>query len=1211
MLPQFFHILKNTTKQAIFILVNKIYIFELIKFFMFKKRQFNSALKVSVLFVFILLLALTATAEEKFTINKNTFQKNENLVISLNPGTSGFNNYLYILKNTSTKDVIRVDCDTICKQEKEVNYIIPESFLGVYALAIFDYSINNYVFLNFSVVDITSKQAKIKALPAFVGEDINGEVKEKRTENSKLIKDGDNYQSIIYARPIHYYKDEKLENIDTRLEEIPFSWDYFKNFDMEYRIKSYSNKPYFSSKLPAYRYYVGDNYVEFELKGANKIKPTLNENMLFYENALQDVDLVYSVGIDKIKEEIILKQPSQSEFVFKIKPKGFFYLDNLIFSDSQNKLIIEKPFAEDYNGNRSEVITEYNQQTHELSLKLDQGFLENAVYPIVIDPTINILSAGNLDGDIQRISKTLYKDITSSYLQSYYEPIGAGEVDTGRGFMEFNTNSIPDNANINSVQLKFDVRTAMSGAGNFSLMQMTSKPSAQPNNDIGYNTIYTDAGNGSVYLNKAFTTTGYKTELLSSQAATDLKNQLTSNWFAVGFYMATNQDRLEVYTVENGVNTDEELIVDYTPIDTTPPNIAIISPLNQSYTVNLIDFNISSNEELAYCNFTIDNWLTNYSMTLDATKTKANYSSFYANEGEYKAKFICSDLYNNINKTESVSFSIERQGILIDMLYPNQNINVNQYNSFDMMVNVSCFHADCNDINVTFDPISYIEANLGAQNITEDGAIEHNNNPITYTKVQTTTQGFDIFGSNYPKQRGYIEFNISGIPDSVVITNAILNVSISNELFRDLIIKKINVQPSLSSAQDIYNNFGNTYFSCTNCKYQGYASFTLSPSDLQNALASNWFALGFSSVSDAAWTVSSKESSKSPQLIVTYTKESGYKGLISTEIGAIPFYTTAASNPVTINLKKDQSQLLTIPVNATGYKQETYTFFAYANLTSDMQISNISSKWNVTIIPLKNLTDINIKDADGLIDLLVNPISGENSNISISATLLGWGCENYNLYAYLCVPSREVCDDSSYDYIIPLTLNVFNLDKCGFSYLGNQSTPEFFKEAGTWKLYVRAVGLSQLGNFRDFTYNQLKATSYPDFINFQQLVPSKWNSGLPPEGINLTNQGNLDLDVKFAINNFSCISAGCTDTWILQGNDLQLDDDNLQGESIETGLNPVFVSSIYNQFPPGKLKVCISDSCNNNIGEKIKTYYHMHPPSLAPGTYTGEINIQY
>ncbi|MBD3253417.1 hypothetical protein GF386_06800 [Candidatus Pacearchaeota archaeon] len=81
-------------------------------------------------------------------------------------------------------------------------------------------------------------------------------------------------------------------------------------------------------------------------------------------------------------------------------------------------------------------------------------------------------------------------------------------------------------------------------------------------------------------------------------------------------------------------------------------------------------------------------------------------------------------------------------------------------------------------------------------------------------------------------------------------------------------------------------------------------------------------------------------------------EEEFVKGLVSTQIGETPFYTNN-SNPRNINLNKSQSQNVVFWVNATG--TGSYEFFAYANVTENMGISNLTEKVNITIVPLSNI----------------------------------------------------------------------------------------------------------------------------------------------------------------------------------------------------------------------------------------------------------------
>ncbi len=62
-----------------------------------------------------------------------------------------------------------------------------------------------------------------------------------------------------------------------------------------------------------------------------------------------------------------------------------------------------------------------------------------------------------------------------------------------------------------------------------------------------------------------------------------------------------------------------------------------------------------------------------------------------------------------------------------------------------------------------------------------------------------------------------------------------------------------------------------------------------------------------------------------------------------------PFYTTQ-NNPYSLTLNEGQSQTITFSINATGPINETYTFFAFANITSMSFINDITDDWFVTIV---------------------------------------------------------------------------------------------------------------------------------------------------------------------------------------------------------------------------------------------------------------------
>ncbi len=94
-------------------------------------------------------------------------------------------------------------------------------------------------------------------------------------------------------------------------------------------------------------------------------------------------------------------------------------------------------------------------------------------------------------------------------------------------------------------------------------------------------------------------------------------------------------------------------------VDTTPPQLTINSPLNLTYFNSSIDFKISSNKNLSYCKFSLDNWFTSYTMRMSSSLKEADYAASSVEDGIYTIMFLCSDTFGNINDTVQKSIKIE------------------------------------------------------------------------------------------------------------------------------------------------------------------------------------------------------------------------------------------------------------------------------------------------------------------------------------------------------------------------------------------------------------------------------------------------------------------------------------------------------------------------------------------------------------------------
>jgi hypothetical protein len=143
-------------------------------------------------------------------------------------------------------------------------------------------------------------------------------------------------------------------------------------------------------------------------------------------------------------------------------------------------------------------------------------------------------------------------------------------------------------------------------------------------------------------------------------------------------------------------------------VDTTAPNVTLLTPLNNSiwntsYDVDFI-FNVTDvlsnqtncslfiNDTYYQGNDTVTNITNNYTQTLVA----GNYTWFIS----------CFDSASNTQNSTIRNISvISLFGSLnITWLEPTANINVNQNEFFEMQVNVSCADGPCGNITITLDP---------------------------------------------------------------------------------------------------------------------------------------------------------------------------------------------------------------------------------------------------------------------------------------------------------------------------------------------------------------------------------------------------------------------------------------------------------------------------------------------------------------------------
>ena len=93
--------------------------------------------------------------------------------------------------------------------------------------------------------------------------------------------------------------------------------------------------------------------------------------------------------------------------------------------------------------------------------------------------------------------------------------------------------------------------------------------------------------------------------------------------------------------------------------DLQSPTLTIDSPTSSTYSTTTIYFNITLDEEGDTCVYSLNNFLTNYSMAKQGYVNEFKASAILNDDTAYTVKFWCNDTSGNVNDTESVSFNLD------------------------------------------------------------------------------------------------------------------------------------------------------------------------------------------------------------------------------------------------------------------------------------------------------------------------------------------------------------------------------------------------------------------------------------------------------------------------------------------------------------------------------------------------------------------------
>ena len=227
------------------------------------------------------------------------------------------------------------------------------------------------------------------------------ELKHLRKRNEKHFLNDDGTISLyLYNNDIHYLKNGEYLDIDnTLIEEENTIINKENNFHTRFPKDKNTNLLVDITK---------DNYylkIYLQNHKNNNMKLKSNKENIKLENILNDIDIDYNVVSTKLKESIILKNKNNIplSLSFKIDTNLELELEekgSILAKDKDKTIfVIASPFMKDNKG-----VYNYNinydlnlkDNTYFLNLNLDQEWLNEAEFPVIIDPTIINKSESNV-----------------------------------------------------------------------------------------------------------------------------------------------------------------------------------------------------------------------------------------------------------------------------------------------------------------------------------------------------------------------------------------------------------------------------------------------------------------------------------------------------------------------------------------------------------------------------------------------------------------------------------------------------------------------------------------------------------------------------------------------------------------------------------------------------------------------------------------------
>ena len=238
--------------------------------------------------------------------------------------------------------------------------------------------------------------------------------KKERYTNHYMKPDG-SYLAVMYTEPVNYYTNGVWKEIDNSLVDAldrdnakvlrNKSNDYIVEFPKTAQLGKLVNIKAGDHELS---WNISSGIKNIAGKSAETVNSTKASSRIRYESAFQNVDIEYTTSATKVREDIVLNNPSTvTEFQFDILCKNLTAKledDNSVsFIDPEKPgevvFTMEAPFMYDSSESADisydiEVFFAETESGYSLVYRPDSTWLDSPerVYPVIIDPTIAVYS---------------------------------------------------------------------------------------------------------------------------------------------------------------------------------------------------------------------------------------------------------------------------------------------------------------------------------------------------------------------------------------------------------------------------------------------------------------------------------------------------------------------------------------------------------------------------------------------------------------------------------------------------------------------------------------------------------------------------------------------------------------------------------------------------------------------------------------------------